>query len=329
MLIYWFTQPPVTPKTTNFASYYQYDTVTRHFCRVRLELGRAGADGGGTFASYQDTRYVGFPKTRLTGGSFAIKNGTLEYGGKPLPDKPTDGARVYDTTVPSQFVHSGNPVTESPKLVPGIEPKHLALIANDAMVTKAKINLTAGNVTPEALSAKLKGEVCRVLGVQDFATITDQQILTKLKSQAEALGNKATSDSVSSLEKALAAAKQSSALIDEQISEDLFAPSPELEKAFSALDSALGSAESSVGQSDIPKALSEIAEAQQAVKTATVQVVDVQNEVVKSQLASAGQSLTEAGDQATAAQEVQKGVESVSKAGSVDDYMKVTSGEEV
>ena len=73
---------------------------------------------------------------------------------------PKAGSRVYDASNPDSFVHIGNPVTDTPALPPGIEPKHLALLANKAMITRTRIVLTARDATPEALVRSLQEQVC-------------------------------------------------------------------------------------------------------------------------------------------------------------------------
>src|SRR5580658_5195060 len=131
VIISWFTEPP-----SSFASYYQHDTVTQRFSRIRLQLGRQSLSAtNDTFVSYKPHRAVGFSAQRYStsdpGSHWSVnEKGALCYDNAPLPSsKPNDGDRVYDSSDPSSFVHRGNAVTNSPELPAGIEPKHLALLA--------------------------------------------------------------------------------------------------------------------------------------------------------------------------------------------------------
>jgi hypothetical protein len=156
MIISWFTQPKKP-----FSSYYQYDTVTRHFSRTRLELDRSSKSGhsNDTFVSYSKQRAVGFTNKRCPydsekpGQHWSVENGTLCYNGKPLPSaSPRSGYRVYDTSNPQNSVHKGNAVTDTPKLPDGIGAKHLALLANDTMINKPADDITLTPATPSQSS---------------------------------------------------------------------------------------------------------------------------------------------------------------------------------
>jgi hypothetical protein len=330
MIIFWFTQPK-----NSFASYFQYDTVTQQFSRIRLELGRISNSGRitDTFVSCNSQRTVGFSKDRhpfdreSPGYHWTVKDGALCYDGKPLPGgRPSIGDRVYDTSDPKSFVHAGNLVTDTPKLPPDIEPRHLALLANDALVSKTKTTLTPGDASEGELVNAIKGQVCRILGVKDVASITDEMILDKLTSQAGSIRRKAVSESVSSMEKALTAAKDASALVSEQIQEGLLTPIQEFEDAFGSLQSALTSAETASSDADVQQSLTEIGKAQQAVNTAIEDVDAAKNEAAARQLDSARELLSQAERHATDWQAVETEYKPLAEASTVEDYMDTMSG---
>lgn len=333
MIISWFTQPK-----SGFSSYYQYDTVTQQFSRVRLELGRNSTSGrtNDTFASYNSKRAVGFSKDRLPfdsndpGQKWSLnKAGELCYEGQPLPGgRPSAGNRVYDATDPSSFVHSGNPVTEKPSLPPDIKPEHLALLANDAMVTKSRINLTGGGVSETQLSEAIKGHVVRITGAKDFASVNDDMILAKLTSQAESIRGTAVGESVSGLEKALTSAQDSTALVGEQITEGMLTPTQEFEEAFGSLEKAVSSARTASSDVDVRQAVAEVEKAQQSVKTAIEDIDVARNESVARQLDSARESLSEAEQHVTVWESVETEYKPLEEASSVEDYVDTMSGTE-
>src|ERR1700722_8936860 len=109
MIISWFSQP----EGGKFSSYYQYDTVTTNFTRIRMELGRASSSGAtdDTFIGFKTERYVGFSdqyystsKSNL--GHWSVnEDNELCYDDVPLAGgRPAPGARIYDCTNPGSFV---------------------------------------------------------------------------------------------------------------------------------------------------------------------------------------------------------------------------------
>lgn len=322
MIISWFTQPP-----GKFASYYQYDTATLEFSRTRLELGRSSSTRtNDTFVSYNPERTVGFASAQYPTSNpdehWSVNgDGKLCYDGTALPSaKPSAGDRVYDTSDPASFVHRGNPVTETPVLPEGIEPKHLALLANDAMLNQRTIQLTAGNAKASELVGAIKGEVCRVLEVTDFASITDSMLLAKLTSQIKSQSALVAEDSVRSLNGALAEAKKASALIDEQIIEGIITPDEAFTKACVSLQEAINKAQTAKTDANVKQALTEIGKAQDAVNKAIKTIDTVKFENVSKQLDIAKESLRQAQSHAEEWQEVEVDYEKLAEASSIEDY---------
>lgn len=322
MIISWFTQPP-----SSFSSYYQYDTVTQQFSRIRLELGRSSPSGStnDTLVSYKPQRSVGFADQRLStsdpGQHWSVnEDGALCYDEVALPGTPRDGVRVYDSSDPSSFVHRGNPVTESPTLPAGIEAKHLALLANRALATGSGIKLTGRDATPEQLADAIKGEVCDILGVREFAAVNDDLILSELTSQVKVIQGEITDEYASSLDKALTSAKDASHLIAEQIEEGILTPTEAFETAFGSLQSALAKAQTASGQDDVQQALTEIGKAQNELDTAVKNIDTVKNEATAKQLELARESLSEAQQHATGWQEIEEEYEPLAEAETIEDY---------
>ncbi|MCK8521150.1 hypothetical protein M0D21_06210 [Aquimarina sp. D1M17] len=251
MIITWFTDPSkgsFTEGSTKFSSYYQFDTETKKFTRIRLELGRkassSGGDDGRTGAFFKEERYVGFsndPKVRSSQPTKWSVNdkGELCFDGDPLQTKPAKDLRTYDTssTVFNEdtFIHKGNAITDSPNLPEGIETKHLSLIANDTTLEGESIKLTSRDVSSTDLSDALKNKVCEILDVDDFDSITDDDILEKLKSQIKEIKEKSIEPSKESIDSSLEDIDKLMSDIKEKIETDGIAPTEDFEKAYADL----------------------------------------------------------------------------------------------
>jgi hypothetical protein len=328
MIISWFSQPE-----GSFSSYYQYDTVTTNFTRIRLELGRASSNGStdDTFIGYKTERYVGFSDVRLSTsksnlGHWSVnEDNQLCYDGAPLPGgRPSDGARIYDCTDPSSFVHRGNPVTDTPTLPDGIAPKHLALLANETFggSRDSTTKLTGSDATDAELSTALKQAVCDVLEVDDFATITDAEILAKLTSQVESIRVNAILDKAGNLDEALTEAGKATDLISEQITEGAIVPNKELSTAFGSLQEALAKTQVAENPDAVRAALVEVGNAQRAVATA-IETIDVTHrEAVAERFSAAEEALAEVHLQAIEMRTAETAYEKLTEAANVDDYEK-------
>jgi hypothetical protein len=323
MILAWFTQPP-----GKFSSYYQYDTITNKFCRVRLELGRQSSSGStnDTFIGLKTKRYVGFSKDKFSSKSdkWSVNDdGELCYDGKPLPGSPKPGDTVYDTTNPDDFIHRGNPVTgDAPKLPPGVEPKHLELLVNDVFTNtkNVTIKLTANNAKPEALAQAIQDKVSELFDGTKFSEITDEMISTKLTSQMKTIRGETAQESSTSLQDALTKAEVASSQITEQIEEGLLTPTQDFEVAVTSLDTALTKAQTASSDADLPATLAEIDTAQKAEQIAIENIDTVQHEIVARQLTSTGEALTEASKQVVDWQAAEVQFDSLTEASTVEDY---------
>jgi hypothetical protein len=190
LLVSWFSQPP----EEGLSSYYLHNTGTRRLCRIRLELGRASAGDNSTVVSYDGGAVVGFGENGLPGpkegGKWSVDGEyRLCFDGRPLAGPPPKNAGdgIYDAAdAPGRvaILHSGNPVTRDPTLPAGIEPKHLALLAQRAMLEKEDVTLTGSAATGDELAGAIKAQVAEVLGVGNFGQVTDNLIHAKLTGQA-------------------------------------------------------------------------------------------------------------------------------------------------
>lgn len=332
MIINWFTQPRSVSAKFPYSSYYQYDTVTGKFCRLRLALGRN--DSGATKALYEEKRAFGFTNNKSCSAEpitdWSMNNGKLYYKNEPMPsEKPVPGYRVFDVKLPltpNSEVHKGSAVTNEPRL-PGdgaIQPKHLALIANEAMAKGASIRLTAGTASPEELVTGIRNKVCDIVGVdrKDFGTINDDMIHRALVGQARLIGRNTAGKSVSGLDDALTAAKNANDEISRQITDGEFVPTTDSEKVFADLNSALVNAKAASRDVNVRQALTEIGNAQRAVDTLTANNTVIQNEEMSRQLDLATKSLEQARQNATEWRAVETtDYKSLTDTTSVEEYM--------
>ncbi|MCE0915821.1 MULTISPECIES: hypothetical protein [unclassified Pseudomonas] len=322
MIISWFTQP-----TDANASYYQYDSVTQQFSRIRLELGRTSMSGNnGTFATYKSQRTFGFSDQRYSTQNPA-DHWSVNEDGKLCYDKtvlrgvpPQVGDKVYDSSNTNEFVHRGNPVTDTPELPEGILPKHLALLANEAMVQKAQIDLTLGTATQEALIEAIQNKVCGILKVDNFEQVTDDLILGKLTSQIAQIGQSAGKQQAQTLNEALAKSAQVNEWIASQMNDGLLTPTTEFENAFEQLQQAVIDAQSATGQANLQQALTEISTAQQRVETLIGTLDAEQHAAAVQELKNASQALAEAQTSASEWQEINAEYEPLAEAESIEAY---------
>jgi hypothetical protein len=322
MIIAWYTQPP-----GKFSSYYQYDTVSRNFTRIRLELGRAAkpTDDGGTFASFKDDRRVGFSDDRLSTSKPADHwsvngSGRLCFDGKELSGVPKPGSRVYDASNPDSFVHVGNPVTDTPALPPGIEPKHLALLANKAMIMKTKIVLTTRDATSDDLVRSLQDQVLDIVGGGDFAAISDDTILGILKDQVRTIQARTVGPSRTSVQQALDAVEASSQKITEMLTDGSLTPNDGITAAVEGLSSAVANAKAQTGVAEIQQALAEVKTAQAAMESAIDAASADYRTSLEQQLRVTGESMAKAQQAAETWQQAESKYEKLVEADSFESY---------
>lgn len=326
----WFTQPE-----NSFSSYYQYDPGTGQFVRIRLELGRntPGDATDDTVIAYVPERVVGFSAKQMPyeddedadpGKYWSVNDeGQLCYNKTPLLSDPQPGYQVYDTTSPITEIHSGNPVaSKAPVLPDGIAPEHLGLLANDAMISKptAMIHLTGPDADATVLAAKIQGEVCRIVGVDDFAAITNDDIVRTLSRQIGSISDNASSGSRLTLDESLEAASNTGTQINEQIEDDLLTPTTDFENAVTSFESALSEVQTDNNNVGAQQTLTAIGDAQQAVNTAIANIDAAANTAVASELDSASKALSEAQQQATEVQAVEAQYEPLANASDIDSY---------
>jgi len=273
MIITWFTDPSkgtFKPGDGTFSSYYQYDTSTRSFVRIRLELGRTSGSGK-TRSMYSEERYVGFAtdsdfRTSKKDRWSVDEEGQLCYEKAPLKSTPMDGYRTYDVNArvitEKTDVHKGSPVTQEAHLPEGIEVKHLSLLANDAIIQQKGVEFTKSTASPEDVSEALKQRVCQILDKQPFDTIQDGDILNKLKSQVREIKATAVADTKAALEGSM---KQVDDLVDAikfQMEKEGMVPDEEFNKAFEELGENLKQAKGSIATgTDVKQSIRQLSDA--------------------------------------------------------------------
>ncbi len=324
MIISWFTDPAkgnfgIPGNEEKFSSYYQYDTTSKEFTRVRLELGRTSGSGD-TQAMFKETRYVGFSTEKIrTSSDWTVEAGQLKYKGVALETVPTEGDYVYDLTNPTSKPHFGNPVTSEANLPEGIEVKHLNLIANDAMVSKSSVVFTTKAASGAELAEVLKGEVAMIVG-KPFASITDADILTTLKAQVTELKSRLISEPKTSIEESLSAVEETLSEINNKIMEGDFVPTQECETAYSDLQKSAAGAKAATSSGDVKTAISEIANAQESLVTVVNTIEEAQHEAIRSSLEASSTSLEEASNASLQWDAIQAEYTQLETASSVEEY---------
>jgi cell fate (sporulation/competence/biofilm development) regulator YmcA (YheA/YmcA/DUF963 family) len=164
--------------------------------------------------------------------------------------------------------------------------------------------------------------VCGVLEVDDFAAITDAQILAKLTSQVESIRGLAVASKSTSLDQALTEAGKAADLISEQIGEGVLVPNKELTTAFGSLQEAIGKAQSAENFGAVKSALAEIGNAQQAVTTAIETIDSAQRQAVADRFSATQEALGQVRQQAIEWETAGSAYEKLTEATDVADYEK-------
>ncbi|UPQ76049.1 hypothetical protein [Chryseobacterium nepalense] len=244
MIISWNTDPSkgtFAPGSTKYSSYYQYDTVSHKFVRIRLELGRGGSDGGDTGSFYRENRYVGFTTDNDLSTDikrWSVDDGQLRYELEKdeylhLPTEPKTGATTYDTSFGNvKNIHRGNPVTSDPHFPEGIQNKHLGVLANEAILGEKGIVLTSSAASGAELSAVLKGQVAKVVG-KTFNEITNEDLLKTLQRQVAQIKQNEILPSKENINSSLEEADGLIDSIKEQITDEGMVPTEEFSKSYS------------------------------------------------------------------------------------------------
>lgn len=244
MIISWNTDPSkgtFAPGSTKYSSYYQYDTVSHKFVRIRLELGRGGSDGGDTGSFYRENRYVGFTTDNDLSTDikrWSVDDGQLRYELEKdeylhLPTEPKTGATTYDTSFGNvKNIHRGNPVTSDPHFPEGIQNKHLGVLANEAILGEKGIVLTSSAASGAELSAVLKGQVAKVVG-KPFNEITNEDLLKTLQRQVAQIKQNEILPSKENINSSLEEADGLIDSIKEQITDEGMVPTEEFSKSYS------------------------------------------------------------------------------------------------
>lgn len=341
MIITWFTDPSkgtFTEGSGKFSSYYQYDTTTRKFVRIRLELGRkssSNGDSGRTGAFFKEKRYVGFsndPNIRTSEKSkWSInENGQLEFNGKALETKPAEGLGVFDTSSSTfnedTFIHRGNAVTNSPNLPEGIEIKHLNLIANDAIINRTGTEFTGSKATGEELSASIKGQVEDIIG-KSFDEITNDDILEMLKAQVKQIKEESVEPAKESVEESLDEVNTLIEDINESIAEKGMVPTEEFEAAFKDLQTKISEAKSAVESGNgIKKAISDLAEAKTVLDTAAKDINQDHYEELKDSFTSSEKAIESAQAESQKWEDIASEYQKAEEATSIEEYEESIEG---
>ena len=333
MLITWYTDPSkgsFSEGSTKFSSFYQYDTVSKKFVRIRLELGRTGSDGGKTFSSYKETRYVGFsndPSIRTSQKTKWSVNdqGELVFDGTPLSQEPKPGYGVFDTSSSvfesSTFIHRGNKISAEANFPEGIEPRYLSLVANDTMINGGKIDFTNSTATAEELSEAIKSRVKTILDVEDLSTVSDETFLDKLKSQIQEIKSSTLQPSQNALEDSI---DQTSRLFDQLNSEIVdkgIVPTEEFESAVQNLREKIQNASEAITSKEgIKDAITELQSAQENLKTKAQELSDNKYEEIESTISSSKEAIDSAATESQRWESINSEYNEVESSSSIEQY---------
>jgi hypothetical protein len=337
MIITWCTDPSqgeFEEGDVTFSSFYQYETVTKQFVRIRLELNRqvSGGDQGDTFARFKAERFVGFSDQALSRDLqhwTVDAEGRLCFDGNALGQTPTNDYNVYDCTDVTEFIHRGNPITTDPNFPEGIEPKHLLLIANDTMISGADIRLTGRGASAQQLSEALATRVSQIMN-RPFVEITDAQLLARLKTQASALKEEALSPAEESIDDSLDDVNELINDMDAAIANGEFVPNGAVNTALGELRNAVGQVTEAIqNKANVQDGVIELRTAHNALADAVnAQIGDQQNQFEEA-LATATEAINDAHDFSAEWETIAADFDAVENADSIEEYEDSVSGTEV
>lgn len=335
MIINWYTDPSGGDFAGNpdkFSSFYQYDPASKEFVRIRLELGRADADG--TFARFKSERYVGFSDERYSTGNLnrwtVDGQGRICFDNAALQQTPREGYQVYDATNPRVFVHRGNPVTTEPNFPEGIQAKHLSLIANKVMITGQDVALTAGTDTAAQLSTRIKAVVAEIVGVDNFDDITDDDILNTLREQVRDIKAALQEDHESNIEDALDQIDEVIESINEQLSDGRLTPNPDVETAFDNFITAVDNARDALTDGEnVGDAIAALDTARTELDTAINTLGDAQRAAWEDVLSDSTEAIEDAANAGEIWEEIENEYSELEDVQSIEEYEEIITETEV
>lgn len=345
MIITWYTDPSkgaFTEAGGKYSSYYQYDTTTKKFARIRLELGRgvsASGDTGKTGAFFKERRYVGFGdkakvKTSQKEKWSVNEDGDLCFDGTPLQKTPEDNLRTFDTssTVFNEdtFIHRGNAVTSDAHFPEGIDVKHLSLIANDTIINQKSIKLTESSASGKELSDALKERVSKIID-KPFADITDDDLLAKLKEQVSTIKEESIKSTKESLNDSLSEVDTLLEDIQSQITDNGLVPDEKFESAFKALGEQVSAAKTAASTGEgIQDAISKLSEAKTTLNEAAKDLSAKHFEALEEQMTNSDAAIKTALSDSQQWEEISAEYSEAESATSIEDYEKsIGNSEEV
>ncbi len=346
MIITWNTDPSkgtFAPGSGKYSSYYQYDTVSGKFVRVRLELGRAasqsGGDSGGTGAFFTEKRYVGFGPSDSARTSQPTRwsindKGELCFDGAALATKPSAGLTTFDTSsttfTDSTFIHRGNPVTETPNYPEGIRAAHLSLIANDAIINQASTrNITAATASSDDLIAALKTKI-GVIVDKPFTEITNDDLLACLKTQVAQIKTESIAPSKESLDSCLDTVDELIEGIKSEIRDKGLVPDEDFTAAFDDLAAKYEAAKTaSATGKDVSKSIKELSEAKTALNKAVTTIDEQHQASLENQLDASEVAIEAAQIDSETWEGIDSEYEEAEKSTSLDEYEESIGNDEV
>ena len=340
--MFWYTDPSngnFAGHQRQFSSFYQYEPSTGKFVRIRLELDRADANPDPSII-YREQRLVGFDANVHSVlpadiGAWSIYNDRLYFNRVALPTTPTVGDHVYDTSDLTRGVHRGNPVTDNPHFPPGIEAKHLCVIANEAILKNVpgEVTLTAANAGTDRLTAAIQQKVSEIMDTR-FDRITDQDLIDKLKEQMIEIRSKAISLSEDKIRESM---EQVSNILDNiktMMDNGQLTPNPDLEQAFRNMKEAVAPVTDALDNwsdegGDAGDALADLERNYSDLVDVINTLAAAPQEAFERALNGAGDALKDARGELAAWESVNNEYEWISNVDNVDEYVDSAHATEV
>jgi hypothetical protein len=336
MIISWYTDPSQgtfkvnDPKEGRFSSYYQYDTVSRKFVRIRLELGRkaSGGDTGATQVILKKERAVGFSQECLINtDKVRIDGNGIRVNGKLLSQTPNKGDYVIDMSPDSPRPHLGNPVIKAPNWPAGIETKHLSVLANQAVINGKGYGLTNSTKTREDLSKAIEKSVSKIFD-KPFDQITDVDLLTKLKAQVTTIREQSTQTSEETVNSSLNDVNELIEQINAAIGDGTFTPNATVENAFDSLKEAVANVNNALDTPTRTAAIDDLEAAHDALVTAFEQDAAQQLDTYQENLENASRAIDTARQASQRIDAIHTEYESAEQAETIDEYEESMEGVE-
>jgi formiminotetrahydrofolate cyclodeaminase len=215
--------------------------------------------------------------------------------------------------------HYGTQVILKPNLPPGIETKHLSLLANQALIDGNEVVLTDADATAADLSAALQARVSEIMG-KEFGAITDADLLTKLTSQMTTIREQSSQADQNTVTDSLNNVDPLIEQLEEALTDGSVTPNEDLTSAFDSYKAALDTVRNSVNESTRTEAIGDLQAAHWTLATAFQEVVQQQMDTYQQSFDSAQNGIQQAQQASERMDDIEKSYENTENAASISEY---------